>query len=92
MARASRFYRFHIALERQTVTAYGEEVPLQAGLVVEAECLLESRRLANGARPALHPDRPLMTTVELLDLASAAAAFPWLLQTRGAECGLTCSP
>lgn len=38
-------YRLHVELERQTVTAYGEDVPLQAGLVVEADVLLETRRL-----------------------------------------------
>lgn len=38
-------YRIRVALGRQTVTAYGEELPLQAGLAVEADIMLESRRL-----------------------------------------------
>ncbi len=38
-------YRLHVELGRQTVTAYGEDVPLQPGLVVEADVLLETRRL-----------------------------------------------
>lgn len=38
-------YRIRVDLERQTVTAYGEAVPLQAGLAVEADIMLETRRL-----------------------------------------------
>lgn len=38
-------YRLEVELERQTVTAYGEELPLQAGFQVEADVLLETRRL-----------------------------------------------
>ena len=38
-------YRIRVDLERQTVTAYGDEVPLQAGLAVEADIMLETRRL-----------------------------------------------
>ena len=38
-------YRIRVTLERQTVTAYGEALPLQAGLAVEADVLLETRRL-----------------------------------------------
>lgn len=38
-------YRLEVTLERQTVTAYGEQLPLQAGFQVEADVLLETRRL-----------------------------------------------
>jgi membrane fusion protein len=38
-------YRIRVALDQQTVTAYGEAMPLQAGLAVEADILLENRRL-----------------------------------------------
>lgn len=38
-------YRIKVALASQTVTAYGRAEPLQAGMQVEADVLLERRRL-----------------------------------------------
>jgi membrane fusion protein len=38
-------YRVTVELARQTATAYGEAMPLQAGMQVEADVMLESRRL-----------------------------------------------
>jgi membrane fusion protein len=38
-------YEVAVALERQTVTAYGEPRPLRPGMAVEADVLLETRRL-----------------------------------------------
>jgi membrane fusion protein len=38
-------YRINVELARQTVTAYGNVVPLQPGMKLEADVLLESRRL-----------------------------------------------
>jgi membrane fusion protein len=38
-------YRVKVALERQAVPAYGGEQPLQAGMQVEADILLDRRRL-----------------------------------------------
>ena len=38
-------YRIKVALARQTVAAYGREEPLQAGMEVEADVLLDRRRL-----------------------------------------------
>jgi membrane fusion protein len=38
-------YRVKVALERQAVPAYGREQPLQAGMQVEADVLLDRRRL-----------------------------------------------
>jgi membrane fusion protein len=38
-------YRVRVALERQTVTAYGETRPLAAGAALDASILLERRRL-----------------------------------------------
>jgi membrane fusion protein len=38
-------YRVRVALPRQTVTAFGSEVPLRSGALLEASVLLESRRL-----------------------------------------------
>ena len=38
-------YRVKVALEAQTVTAYGRAEPLQAGMQVEADVLLDRRRL-----------------------------------------------
>ncbi len=38
-------YRITVALERQAVTAYGQEVPLKPGMQLEADILIESRRL-----------------------------------------------
>lgn len=38
-------YRIAVRLERQTVTAYGEDVHLQPGMQVEADVLIERRRL-----------------------------------------------
>lgn len=38
-------YRVKVALDAQTVSAYGREEPLQAGMQVEADVLLDRRRL-----------------------------------------------
>jgi len=38
-------YRITVELMRQTVTAYGEQVPLQPGMQLEADVTLETRRL-----------------------------------------------
>lgn len=38
-------YRVKVALERQTVSAYGRDEPLQAGMQVDADVLLDRRRL-----------------------------------------------
>jgi membrane fusion protein len=47
MAEASRepVYRIRVALERQRVLAYGEPQPLHAGMAVEADVVLDRRRL-----------------------------------------------
>ncbi len=38
-------YRITVALERQSVTAYGEALPLKPGMQLEADVLIEKRRL-----------------------------------------------
>jgi len=38
-------YRVTVALETQTVTAYGTELPLQAGMVLDADIALDQRRI-----------------------------------------------
>lgn len=38
-------YRVTVALDSQTVTAYGEALPLQAGMRLEADILIETRRV-----------------------------------------------
>jgi len=38
-------YKVRVALDRQTINAYGSEIPLRAGSAVEASVLLERRRL-----------------------------------------------
>ena len=38
-------YRITVSLDRQAVTAYGEQVPLQPGMKLEADVALETRRL-----------------------------------------------
>jgi membrane fusion protein len=38
-------YRVTVALEAQTVTAYGVEIPLQAGMVLDADIWLDQRRI-----------------------------------------------
>jgi membrane fusion protein len=38
-------YRIRVALERQQVMAYGEPQPLQAGMAVEADVIVDRRRL-----------------------------------------------
>ncbi len=44
-AAAEPLYRVRVKLDRQTVTAYGVEVPLKSGAVLDASVLLEKRRL-----------------------------------------------
>lgn len=38
-------YRVTVALDAQTITAYGTEMPLQAGMVLDADITLDQRRL-----------------------------------------------
>jgi membrane fusion protein len=38
-------YRIVVAIESQAISAYGRSLPLQAGMAVEADVLLETRRL-----------------------------------------------
>jgi membrane fusion protein len=45
-ANVEPFYRVLVSLERQSVTAYGEEEPLRPGMLLEADILGEHRRLA----------------------------------------------
>ncbi len=42
---AEPMYRITVALDRQSVSAYGEEQPLAAGMQLEADVLLDRRRL-----------------------------------------------
>jgi membrane fusion protein len=42
---AEALYRITVALERQHVTAYGQAAPLQPGMQLDADVLLERRRL-----------------------------------------------
>jgi membrane fusion protein len=44
-AGAEPVYRITVKLERQAVTAYGEQVPLQPGMQLDADVALETRRL-----------------------------------------------
>jgi membrane fusion protein len=44
-APAEALYRITVALERQHVTAYGKAAPLQPGMQLDADVLLERRRL-----------------------------------------------
>lgn len=44
-APADPVYRITVELMRQSVTAYGEQVPLQPGMQLEADVTLETRRL-----------------------------------------------
>ncbi|MEZ0211278.1 MAG: HlyD family secretion protein [Methylophilus sp.] len=39
------YYRITVALERQSITAYGKQQPLQAGMLLDADIMLERRRL-----------------------------------------------
>lgn len=39
------YYRLEVALPKQTISAYGKEEPLQAGMALEADVLLDTRRL-----------------------------------------------
>lgn len=39
------FYRITVALDRQSMTAYGQQHPLQAGMLLDADIMLERRKL-----------------------------------------------
>ncbi|HSH88184.1 MAG TPA: HlyD family efflux transporter periplasmic adaptor subunit [Methylophilus sp.] len=39
------YYRITVVLERQSITAYGKQQPLQAGMLLDADIMLERRRL-----------------------------------------------
>ena len=39
------YYRLEVAIPKQTITAYGKEEPLQAGMALEADVLLDTRKL-----------------------------------------------
>jgi membrane fusion protein len=47
-------YRVTVDLAQQTATAYGEPVPLQPGMRVEADVMIESRRLFEWVLDPLH--------------------------------------
>jgi membrane fusion protein len=47
-------YRVTVTLDRPSVTAYGETVPLQPGMQLEADVLIESRRLYRWVLDPLH--------------------------------------
>jgi membrane fusion protein len=47
-------YRVTVELTRQTVTAYGEALPLQPGMQLEADVLMETRRLYQWVLDPLH--------------------------------------
>ena len=53
-APAEPMYRVTVALDRQSVSAYGAEVPLQAGMMLEADVALEKRRLYEWALDPLY--------------------------------------
>jgi membrane fusion protein len=42
---AEPLYRIRLKLDRQTVKAYGQDMPLKSGMLVDASVLLERRRL-----------------------------------------------
>jgi membrane fusion protein len=44
-ATGEQVYRIHVDIQTQSVMAYGRSRPLQAGMLVEADILLETRRL-----------------------------------------------
>lgn len=44
-AAAEPLYRIRLKLDRQSVKAYGQEMPLRSGMLVDASVLLERRRL-----------------------------------------------
>lgn len=39
------YYRIEVAIPKQSITAYGKEEPLQAGMALEADILLDTRKL-----------------------------------------------
>lgn len=39
-------YKVKVSLPKQTITAYGEQMPLQAGMLLEADVLLDKRSIA----------------------------------------------
>lgn len=53
-AASEPLYRVRVALPRQTVTAFGSEVPLRSGALLDASVLLESRRLYEWVLEPLH--------------------------------------
>jgi membrane fusion protein len=53
-AAAEPMYRVTVTLERQSVAAYGKDMPLQAGMMLEADIALEKRRLYEWALDPLY--------------------------------------
>ncbi len=45
MPRHERVYRVTVAIDHQTIEAYGKAVPLQAGMTLTADIILEKRSL-----------------------------------------------
>ena len=85
-------YRVTVELAAQTATAYGEAVPLQPGMQLEADVLIETRRLYQWVLDPLHS----LTGRERGMNAADRLQFGWgrrlpvVLQTEAAECGLAC--
>jgi membrane fusion protein len=47
-------YRVTVALDEQTATAYGAAAPLQPGMTVQADVLIETRRVYQWVLDQLH--------------------------------------
>ena len=90
--RASRSTASPSSSRAQTATAYGEAVPLQPGMQLEADVLIETRRVYQWVLDPLHS----LTGRERGMNATEGLQFGWgrrlpvVLQTEAAECGLAC--
>lgn len=65
-------YRVTVSLARQTATVYGEPVPLQPGMQLDADVMLEKRRLIEWVFD------PLFTLTGKLDTDTLHAARRWI--------------
>jgi hypothetical protein len=81
-----------VKLNKQTVTAYGKEQPLQSGMLVDASILLDRRTLFQWVFEPLIPFRGggRMSFLENIELGFSKK-LPSILQTEAAECGLASS-
>ena len=77
-------YLVEVALERQTIRAYGAELPLEPDLLLQADIVAERRNLISWLLD------PLLSVWIAVKPLGIGARLPEIRQAAASECGLAC--